>query len=538
MENCKYCRANIEDCVDEGLKCSMCQSHVHIRCLNRGAVPGGLNGDIFFTFTCQECSDSKTETFVRDKLSWLQVIVLVLYHLNTKSPGLARKGFFHWRFHIATFIDKNWEILFTKYVKKKKSWTGTVAGTLSHFSVYFFLSGTSVFKEQAWWTLKYPKISPFLITKIYNALMAEKVKSKADKQIISDIEIFNRLLKANVSDEEMLKPFILSETESTPSTPEISSDVIDILPSPSQIRKNTKEKDNKDLTKRKSILPTMDNKKLLKISSSSDSLSDDFTARCLNQSEPLEEQQLENILKHRKLEEKKETVKLLDPYCHFNTSLNNISRMKGVSMKIKLLGGIRKDLILSPYSGIYLKPYIRRDAECFPHWLKIMAEIQLVTNKSNPKYTLPARGPLDYTYVQPEHIPAINCLCNQFFWPGIDLTESLQYPDFSCVVMYRKLIVGFAFLVPNVSHTESYLSFIFTRPGWRNVGIAKFMLYHLIQTSLGKDIILHVSINNPALFLYQKFGFKVEKVVLDFYDKYFRDNIKESKNAFYCRLER
>lgn len=60
----------------------------------------------------------------------------------------------------------------------------------------------------------------------------------------------------------------------------------------------------------------------------------------------------------------------------------------------------------------------------------------------------------------------------------------------------------------------------------------------LFQTCSGKDITLHVSISNPALFLYQKFGFKVEKVVLDFYDKYIRRDTKESKHAFFCRLER
>lgn len=59
-----------------------------------------------------------------------------------------------------------------------------------------------------------------------------------------------------------------------------------------------------------------------------------------------------------------------------------------------------------------------------------------------------------------------------------------------------------------------------------------------LQTSLGKDLTLHVSINNPALFLYQNFGFKVESVVLDFYDKYIRTGTNESKHAFFCRLER
>lgn len=137
------------------------------------------------------------------------------------------------------------------------------------------------------------------------------------------------------------------------------------------------------------------------------------------------------------------------------------------------------------------------------------------------------------------------------------VTETLQYPDFSCVVLYKRLIIAFAFLVPNVTHTENYLSFMFTRPYWRNCGIATFMMYHLIQvgcnnvmsfmnvtyitilqTSFGKDITLHVSIDNPALFLYQKFGFKVETVVLDFYDKFYRSDVKESKHAFLCRLER
>lgn len=94
--------------------------------------------------------------------------------------------------------------------------------------------------------------------------------------------------------------------------------------------------------------------------------------------------------------------------------------MKGITLKIKLLGDLRKELILSPYSGIYLKPYIRRDTESFPPWLQMMAELQLTVNINDPSYALPPRGPLDFLYVQPEHIPAINSLCNQFFWPGID----------------------------------------------------------------------------------------------------------------------
>ena len=43
---------------------------------------------------------------------------------------------------------------------------------------------------------------------------------------------------------------------------------------------------------------------------------------------------------------------------------------------------------------------------------------------------------------------------------------------------------------------------------WMNICLGKYMLYHLLQTSLGKDITLHVAASNPALLLYQAFGFK------------------------------
>lgn len=162
----------------------------------------------------------------------------------------------------------------------------------------------------------------------------------------------------------------------------------------------------------------------------------------------------------------------------------DISNTEKTTLIVKLLGGVREELIYSTYSSIYLKPYIRRDVTTNPLWLSLMTELLVKTNQSNPLWTLPPRSPIDYTYVQPQHIPAINSLCNNFFWPGIDLTECLEYPDYSCVVNYRKLIVGFAFLVPDVKFNESYISFIFVRPGWRNAGLAKFMLYHLIQVSM------------------------------------------------------
>lgn len=42
--------------------------------------------------------------------------------------------------------------------------------------------------------------------------------------------------------------------------------------------------------------------------------------------------------------------------------------------------------------------------------------------------------------------------------------------------MYKKLVVGFAFMVPDVKFNETYISFIFTRPEWRRSGIGSFMI--------------------------------------------------------------
>lgn len=119
------------------------------------------------------------------------------------------------------------------------------------------------------------------------------------------------------------------------------------------------------------------------------------------------------------------------------------------------------------------------------------------------------------------------------------MSECLSYPDFTIVALYKKLVVGCAFLVPDVSHNEAYVSLMTVRTGWQRCGIATFMLYHLTQTCMGRDITLHVSATNPAICLYQKFGFKIESFILDFYDKYLPfDTVKSGRHAFFLRMKR
>ncbi|XP_052775878.1 cysteine-rich protein 2-binding protein-like isoform X2 [Mya arenaria] len=194
--------------------------------------------------------------------------------------------------------------------------------------------------------------------------------------------------------------------------------------------------------------------------------------------------------------------------------------------------------IRSPYTARILKPFIRRDYESRPLKLQLLEEIKAYPHRHDSSWTPDPSPSIDYCYVRPQHIPSVNTLCREFFWPGLDLSECLQYPDFSCVVLFRKIVIGFAFMVPDVKQNEAYISFIFTHPEWRRANIATFMLYHLIQTCMGKDVTLHCSATNTAMLLYQKFGFKPEEFILDFYDKYFPADTRECKHAFLLRLRR
>jgi len=228
-------------------------------------------------------------------------------------------------------------------------------------------------------------------------------------------------------------------------------------------------------------------------------------------------------------------VNVLDKYCNIST----VSCSKNLkTQRLSTLIGVAEDYggyensIVSPYTSRVLKPYIRRDFSTLPAKLKILRDIQMRSKSVQRNW------PIDYCYVQPMHIPAVNALCHDFFWPGIDLTECLQYPEFSCVVMYRKILIGFAFMVPDVKFNEAYISFILVHPDWRRSGIASNMIYHLIQTCMGKDITLHVSPSNPSMLLYQKFGFKAEALILDFYKKYLPEDDTSSKHAFLLRLQR
>ncbi|KAJ3092877.1 Exocyst complex component 7 [Quaeritorhiza haematococci] len=187
---------------------------------------------------------------------------------------------------------------------------------------------------------------------------------------------------------------------------------------------------------------------------------------------------------------------------------------------------------MSSWTGKILKPYIWRDYESRPPRMRTYELIKARrTLDSFDLSATEASSSIDYVHFQPMHLKQVNeALCRQF-WPGIDVSENLLYPDFTIVALYKRVIVGCAFMTP-----ECYVTYIMVRPGWNGAGIGRFMLYYLIQAAGGRDITLHVSANNPAMLLYQSFGFKPEEFIVGFYDKYLPSESQECKNAKLAKM--
>ncbi|XP_012273471.1 cysteine-rich protein 2-binding protein [Orussus abietinus] len=651
MDMCARCGKICDAYENPALTCAGdCGRKIHVTCLSRGGVPGSLVGDVFFELHCVNCNSFREETLVRKKIPWLTVIALTLYNLQVKSSGISKQGYFHWKSDISMFIDRNWDYLFRKNVKRKKNWTGTISGTLSHYSGVFFKSGIVELEEPGWWKLMANDPPEILIAKNCRMMLNRKQKAGISSKSIHNREQCsdpttskgNFFFDDNSSKGES---FVYSRESSMHSIaePSISSsdfllpvdindlDILDTDDTCMDIRHESQTLAELMQDVQQQSFQLTDHHNSIQMSQLLDNFMPDWAScdtklsECNNYDESLDrvddtfkdelyenrstdspvsmqEQPLPSLFNSKKqrrwpwlkdspIGEKKfpmselEESYLLQKVCksrldsakpsirrlyrklavrklkrEYDLPLLDVDKfhaeaksykkceqnervldrfcsdLNGAAFEQRLQGHNEPTSVHSPYTNRLLKPFIRRDTTSRPTWLRLMNELLLKVNgtESMSKVDLA----IDYSYVRPQHIPAINSLCSQFFWPGIDLTECLQYPDFSCVVLYKKLVIGVAVLIPDVGYNEAYISFLVVRPEWRRAGIGTFMLYHLIQTCMGKDVTLHVSATNPALILYQKFGFKIEEFVQDFYDKYMPPNSKECRHALFLRLNR
>ncbi|KZT59503.1 hypothetical protein CALCODRAFT_523327 [Calocera cornea HHB12733] len=148
-------------------------------------------------------------------------------------------------------------------------------------------------------------------------------------------------------------------------------------------------------------------------------------------------------------------------------------------------------------------------------------------------------APIDYAPLASVHLPQVHDLLAATFWPGISVADSTlpeNEPEKCTVVAtYKRLVVGVALLS---GPREGYLMYLAVKAGWDAAGIATTMLHMLVVRNQDTDITLHVSADNPAMLLYNRFGFKAEEFVVGFYDEYLPRNSKACKNAFRLRLRR
>ncbi|XP_069463642.1 cysteine-rich protein 2-binding protein isoform X2 [Ambystoma mexicanum] len=563
--------------------CEKCQQWIPASEL-RGQQPSYLKGDNFFRFSCSTCSEDGKEHFERLKLTWQQVVMLAMYNLSLEGTG--RQGYFRWKEDICTYIEKHWTFLLGNR-KKTSTWWSTVAGCLSVGSPVFFRSGVQDFGEPGWWKLVHNR--PPTMRPEGEILPASGLKTKDDEDLDGEglidpgMEYISpfaasvggtaSMSRKKVRAPEHIKQEIESEEERAERMDIYNDGATDLNSRGREKRKSLPERDDKPQCPKFSCVSLSEENRILKrLESCPSALAMSSEARRLRRRLKVRQAKREHGLPLFDLDHAvnaaltlvggvygaKEGVtgrppigktsyrttsqdcRILDRY---QTALPAMKEYHRLSSKFlhRLVGTedmASEHSIVSPYTSRVLKPYIRRDHETKPPKLQLLAGIRAYTQRKEVSWKPDAESPIDYCYVRPNHIPTINSMCQEFFWPGIDLSECLQYPDFSVVVLYKKVIIAFGFMVPDVKYNEAYISFLFVHPEWRRAGIGTFMIYHLIQTCMGKDVTLHVSASNPAMLLYQKFGFKTEEYVLDFYDKYYPSDSKECKHAFFLRLRR
>ncbi|KAF8880191.1 hypothetical protein BD779DRAFT_1101417 [Infundibulicybe gibba] len=176
------------------------------------------------------------------------------------------------------------------------------------------------------------------------------------------------------------------------------------------------------------------------------------------------------------------------------------------------------------------------DWETQTPWMKLMIDLRAHYRLAHPQreYVAAPSAPIVYTSLRPDHLVQVHDLLERVFWAGIDVSDALEHAPESCTVVaaYRRLVVGVAILS---SPQEAYITYLAVKAGWDNAQIARTMLFHLIGLNPHRDITLHVSANNSAMLLYNKFGFKAEEFIVGFYEDYLDPQSRASKNGFRLR---
>jgi hypothetical protein len=135
----------------------------------------------------------------------------------------------------------------------------------------------------------------------------------------------------------------------------------------------------------------------------------------------------------------------------------------------------REEPWLSSWNGRKLRPFIRRDYQSKPKRMLLMGQIKACggqpfkgsKDKEDINGIIPGES-IDYVYFQKEHLVQVNSLLSRTFWEGVDVSESLLFPEFSIVALYKRHVIGCAFMTP-----EAYITYFAVESGWGNASIGQ-----------------------------------------------------------------
>lgn len=191
------------------------------------------------------------------------------------------------------------------------------------------------------------------------------------------------------------------------------------------------------------------------------------------------------------LEEKKQKEKKMQEHQAATTALENLTCTKYANSFASRLYGyprLSKTITadkpwLSQWNGRKLRPYIRRDFENKPPRMLLLEQIKAVAGipknikeinkrlKNNDILDGDGKAnesSIDYVYLQKQHLELVNNLLERCFWDGIDVSESLLFPEFSIVALYKRCVIGCAFMTP-----DAYITYFAVLPGWERAGIGQ-----------------------------------------------------------------
>lgn len=112
------------------------------------------------------------------------------------------------------------------------------------------------------------------------------------------------------------------------------------------------------------------------------------------------------------------TTNVLDRFHHLIAASSNFSTANSKAngtFASRLVGSCKYELFVSPHTERVLHPFIYRNDTSCPPWVRLLCELQYEVNG-----VVPSRSSIDFCYVRPQHIPAVNALLQRLFWPGID----------------------------------------------------------------------------------------------------------------------